>query len=50
MVQVSGERLRIRAEHRDRVCVVSLRGLLDMTASVELADCIKTERNIACAS
>ena len=44
MVQVSGERLRIRAEHRGRVCVVTLKGPLDMTASIELADCIKTER------
>ena len=44
MVQVSGERLRIRAERRDRVCMVSLKGPLDMTASIELADCIKTER------
>ena len=44
MVQVSGERLRIRAERRDRVCVVSLKGSLDMAASVELTECIKTER------
>lgn len=44
MVQVSGERLRIRAERRDRICVVSLKGPLDMTASVGLADCIRTER------
>src|SRR5690348_357536 len=44
MVQVSGERLRIRTEHRDRVCVVSLKGPLDMTASIGLTECIKTER------
>src|SRR5215471_6011880 len=43
MVQVSGE-LRIRAERRDRICVVSLRGPLDSTASIGLTECIRTER------
>jgi anti-anti-sigma factor len=44
MVQVSGERLRIRADRRDRICVVSLRGPLDSTASTGLTECIKTEQ------
>jgi anti-anti-sigma factor len=44
MIQASGERLTIRAEHRDRVCVLALRGSLDMTASVGLAECIRIER------
>lgn len=44
MVQASGGRLMIRAEHRDRVCVVTLRGPLDKTAGAGLAECIRTER------
>ncbi len=44
MIQVSGERLRIRAEHRDRISVVSLRGPLDSTASTSLTECIRTEQ------
>jgi anti-anti-sigma factor len=43
MVQVSGE-LRIRAERRDRICVVSLKGPLDSTASIGLTECIRTEQ------
>src|SRR5689334_3613930 len=43
MVQVSGE-LRIRVERRDRICVVSLKGPLDSTASIGLTECIKTEQ------
>jgi anti-anti-sigma factor len=42
MVQVSGERLRIRAERRDRICVVSLKGPLDSTAGTGLTECIRT--------
>jgi anti-anti-sigma factor len=41
---VSGERLRIRAERRGRICVVALSGPLDMAASAGLADCVKVER------
>jgi anti-anti-sigma factor len=44
MIQASGERLRIRAERRDRICVVSLRGPLDSTASIGLTECIRTEQ------
>jgi anti-anti-sigma factor len=45
VVQVSGgARLRIRAERRDRICVVALSGPLDMTESAELTECIRTER------
>jgi anti-anti-sigma factor len=41
---MSGERLRIRAERRDRICVVALTGPLDLAGSAELTDCIKAER------
>ena len=41
---MSVERLTIRVERRDRVCVVTLKGPLDMTASIGLTECIKTER------
>lgn len=44
MVQISGERLRIRADRRDRICVVSLKGPLDSTASTDLTECIRTEQ------
>lgn len=44
MVQASGERLRIRAERRDRICVVSLKGPLNSAASIELTECVRTEQ------
>ncbi len=41
---MGGERLRIRAERRDRICVVALSGPLDATCSAELTEIIRAER------
>jgi hypothetical protein len=35
MVQVGGERLRIRAERRDRICVISLRSISGLILVVD---------------
>jgi anti-anti-sigma factor len=43
-IQVTGERLKIRAERRDRICVVALSGLLDATAAAGLTECVRAER------
>lgn len=41
---MGGERLRIRAERRDRICVIALSGPLDVTAAARLAECVRVER------
>lgn len=41
---MSGERLRIRAERRGRICVVALNGSLDLAASPGLIARVKAER------
>lgn len=43
-VHVSGERLTIRAERRDRICVVAVSGPLDRNGSAGLTETIRTER------
>jgi anti-anti-sigma factor len=41
---VNGERLRIRAVRRGRICVVALSGPLDMAAAAGLTECVRAER------
>ena len=41
---MSGERPRIRAERRGRICVVAVSGPLDMAASAGLTECVRAER------
>jgi AraC-like DNA-binding protein/anti-anti-sigma regulatory factor len=41
---VNGERLRIRAERRGRICVIALNGPLNLASSAGLTECVRAER------